>query len=270
MIKYLYRELTWMEVNQAVRNRRVVLIPVGAIEQHGPHLPIDTDNLLVEQVCERAARRAPEILLCAPPIHYGYNEHNMDFPGTVSIGMETFLNYCYDLGESLSRQGFRRILWVNGHGSNSELCSLIARKVTCRTEALSAAVNYWEAAYETIEAVCEGGPEGRDHACEFETSLYLHLRPELVQQDTIADERAGSRGGPEWLYPSLTGGTFKFMNFWSRMTDSGVNGSPSLASAAKGEAIAEAAVSALVRFCREFRELNTPPRVDHKESGGEK
>jgi creatinine amidohydrolase len=90
--KHLVTEMTWPEVNEAVRQRRVVLLPVGAIEQHGPHLPVDVDNRITVSVCEEAARRAPDILAAMPPIHYGYNAHNMDFPGTISIAMTNFLN----------------------------------------------------------------------------------------------------------------------------------------------------------------------------------
>ena len=83
--KHLFAEMTWPEVNEAVRQRRVILLPVGAIEQHGPHLPVDVDNRITVSICEEAARRAPDILAAMPPIHYGYNAHNMDFPGTISI-----------------------------------------------------------------------------------------------------------------------------------------------------------------------------------------
>jgi creatinine amidohydrolase len=264
MRKHLFNEMTWEEVNDAVRERRVVVVPVAAIEQHGKHLPIDTDNLFVVKVAEEAARLAPDVLLCAPAIHYGFNEHNMDFPGTISIEMETLLNFAFQVGQSLARQGFDRIVWLNGHGSNGPIYNLVARKVTNLTTALSASIDWWSLVWPKIKEVCEGFPEGIDHACEFETSVYLHLRPDLVKCDRIEDDVVSEKGGPRWLYPNLGGTPVQFMNFWSRMSDSGVSGQPSLATPSKGEQIYQYAVQALADVAHEFRDVPVRPRIDYK------
>src|SRR4051794_35029019 len=121
--KSLFAEMTWPEVRKAVGERRVVLIPIGAIEQHGRHLPVDTDNVFAEEICGRAAERAPDAILSVPPIHYGFNDHNMDFPGTISVKMQHFIDYCFDVAASLAHQGFRRIILVNAHGSNGRSVS---------------------------------------------------------------------------------------------------------------------------------------------------
>jgi len=264
MEKYLFASMTWQEVNEAVQQRRVVLVPVGAIEQHGPHLPIDMDNVAVITLCEETARCNPHLCVAAPPIHYGFNEHNMDFPGTISIEMQNFVNYCFDVGCSLARQGFRRIIWVNGHGSNSALCQLVARRVTNETETLSAAVDWWNLVQNTISELRESGPGGVDHACEFETSVYMHVKPELVKRELIADEYVRARGGPDWLYPDLTRGTSVFfMNNWSRMSDSGVNGAPSLATPEKGERFMNDAVRILGDVAASFRDMPVRERTSH-------
>lgn len=265
MEKHLYASMTWEEVNEAVLAKRVVLIPVAAIEQHGPHLPIDMDNLAVTTLCDETARRNPGLALSAPAISYGFNEHNMDFPGTISVEMAHFIDYCFDVGRSFARQGFERIIWVNGHGSNSALCQLVARRVTNETSTLSAAIDWWNLIQETIREIRQSGPGGIDHACELETSVYLHVKPDLVRRDRIRDEYVRSRGGPAWLYPDLTmSSPVSFMNNWSRMSASGVNGAPSLASAAKGERFLNDAIEKLQIIAREFRDLEATPRVDHK------
>jgi creatinine amidohydrolase len=263
--KHLFAEMTWPEVNEAVRQRRVILLPVGAIEQHGPHLPVDVDNRITVNICEEAARRAPDILAAMPPIHYGYNAHNMDFPGTISIAMTNFLNYLVDVGTSLAHQGFRRIFLVNAHGSNGPLCDLAARKVTLESEACCGSINHWELGWDAIAAQLEGGPYAADHACEWETSEYLALAPELVQRDKIRDEIPAERGGPRWLYPGLQGAKrVHFMNWWSRMNDSGVAGTPTLATAEKGRAMLEATIERLIEAAREFRLMPDWPRHDHR------
>ncbi|MBM3776362.1 MAG: creatininase family protein [Acidobacteria bacterium] len=118
MTKHLYRTLTWTEARERAQQGSVIVIPVAAIEQHGYHLPIDTDNVLVEQVTEEAACRSAGLILTAPMIHYGFNEHNMGFPGTISVRETVFIDFCYDVAHSFVRQGSDRILYVNGHGSN--------------------------------------------------------------------------------------------------------------------------------------------------------
>jgi creatinine amidohydrolase len=262
--KYLFASMTWPEVNEAVKQRRVVLIPVGAIEQHGPHLPVDVDNVIATSVCETAAARAPDLLVCMPPVHYGFNDHNMDFPGTISIKMAHFVDYCFDLAASLVTQGFRRILLVNGHGSNGPLCELAARRVTNETEGLCASMNHWKIAWGTIAELLEGGPYAASHACEWETSEYLHLRPELVKRDEIRDEVAANRGGPSWLYASISAESpVRFMNYWSRMSESGVNGTPSFATAEKGKKMVEATIASLLKIAREFRDMPDVPRVNY-------
>jgi creatinine amidohydrolase len=262
--KHLFRELTWPEVNEVVLQRRVALIPVGAIEQHGPHLPVDVDNTFVEHICEETARRSGGTAISMPPVHYGYNAHNMDFPGTIDIKMEHFIAYCCDIGESLAHQGFRRMLFVNGHGSNAPLCDLIARKITVTTPAMAGAVNHWQVAWDVIQGLLEGGPYAADHACEWETSEYLALKPHLVQHDKIVDEIPAHRGGPRWLYPDLsTQRWVHFMNWWSKMNDSGVAGTPSKATAEKGRQMLETTVARLVDVCREFRDLPDGERTDH-------
>jgi creatinine amidohydrolase len=267
VMKHLFGEMTWEEVNDAAQAGRVVLIPVAAIEQHGPHLPVDTDNVIGGAICNEAARRKPDLVVCAPMVHYGWNEHNMDFPGTISIRQENFLNYCYDIGESFARQGFERILYVNSHGSNNPLCDLIARRVTVYTTALAAHVNWWEIAWPKVMEVVEGGPKAVDHGCEMETSLYLYLNGDLVIKEKVVDEFPEDRGGPRWAYPNLGGTPVHFMNFWSRMSSSGVSGAPSLATAEKGEQIFQYAVKTLIEVASDFREMTVQPRVDYKVTG---
>jgi creatinine amidohydrolase len=263
--KHLFREMTWPEVNECVKQKRVALIPVGAIEQHGHHLPVDVDNTFVSHICNETARRAADIAVALPEIHYGYNAHNMDFPGTIDIKMENFIAYCCDVGSSLAQQGFRRIIYVNGHGSNGPLCDLIARRLTVTTPAMVASSNHWQIAWDIISSLLEGGPYAADHACEWETSEYLALRPELVQRDKIIDEIPADRGGPRWLYPSLQDvRPVFFMNWWSKMNTSGVAGTPSKATAEKGKIMLETTIERLIGICREFRMLPDGERVDHR------
>src|SRR5690242_16098180 len=262
-MKHLYRSLTWVEARERAKSGSVILIPVAAIEQHGYHLPIDVDNVLVEHVTEEAARRSDGLILTAPMIHYGFNEHNMGFPGTINVRETVFIDFCYDVAHSFVRQGFDRILFVNGHGSNQMLCNLAARRINNTTRALAGAVPHWALAKEAVDRLRESEyPGGMAHACEFETSMYMYLRPELVQKDKMVPRETPSRVN-QFIYDDLFGsGPIHMVNRWSRITQTGVEGDPMLATEKKGEAFAECAITKLVEFAREFRQMEVPAEVD--------
>lgn len=266
--KHLYDELTWPEINEAVEAGKVVLLPVGSTEQHGPHLPLDTDNFLARSVCLHAAALAPRELLVMPTVPYGYNEHAIDFPGTVHVRHDVFISYCLDVVTSVAHAGFDRILIVDGHGSNEHLCEFIARRATLETEALVASCAWWHLGAEAFEKVRESGRGGASHACELETSAYLYLEASRVQQDKIEDHYGGATGSPtsKFLGSDLTRGSapVRLIRWTSSATPTGVSGAPSLATADKGRVVVVGAAEQLVAFAREFRQLETPPRVDHR------
>jgi creatinine amidohydrolase len=138
-----YERLTWPEVRRAAGEDRVALVPVATLEDHGPHLPVDTDLRIVSEICERAAARAADRVVLLPAIPHGYDPHHMDFPGAITIGWDTFVRYCTDVGRSLAHHGFRRMLFLNGHGSNQNLVETAARLVMVdRPEVLAAAAFY--------------------------------------------------------------------------------------------------------------------------------
>ena len=263
MQKHLYRTLTWPEARERALTGSVIIIPVAAIEQHGYHLPIDVDNVLVEHVTEEAARRSRGLILTAPMIHYGFNEHNMGFPGTISVREYVFIDFCYDVAQSFTRQGYDRIVFVNGHGSNQMLCNLAARRINNTTGALAGSVAHWALAKPSVDQLRESEfPGGMAHACEFETAMYMHIRPELVDMTKAVDREAPSALN-QYIYDDLFGsGPVHMVNRWSRVSESGVEGDPKLATPEKGAAFAEAGINGLVEFCKLFRELKTPPDRD--------
>ncbi|MFN7922875.1 MAG: creatininase family protein [Bryobacteraceae bacterium] len=262
-MKHLYRTLTWPEAKQRAEAGAVIVIPVAAIEQHGFHLPIDTDNVLVEHVTEEAARRSEGLILTAPMIHYGFNEHNMGFPGTITVRETVFIDFIYDVAHSFVRQGYDRIVYVNGHGSNQMLCNLAARRIVNTTQALCASVAHWSLAKSAVDRLRESEyPGGMAHACEFETAMYMHIRPELVEAEKMVLRETPSKIN-EYLFDDLFGsGPVHMVNRWSRVTKTGVEGDPMLATPEKGREFSECSIENLVRFARLFREMKTAPDVD--------
>lgn len=246
--------LTHPEVAGLDRGETVVVVPTGSIEQHGPHLPLDTDTFLVTQVAAAAARRAQDSgpVLVTPTACLGSSEHHMAFPGTLTLSPATFTQAVKELCRSLLRHGFRRLLVVNGHGGNSALLAGLVQELGFEEEVHLAFLNYWEAAREAVEEVRESPPGGMGHACEFETSLVLHLRPDSVRTDLIKREIAEPRYASERLDLFLGG---PLIAHWKthELSTSGVMGAPDLASAEKGRRLFEACVAGVAQAIEELR-----------------
>ncbi len=268
----LLERMTWPEARRAAQNGgRVVLLPVGAIEQHGPHLPIDVDNRIVVWLCNEAAQRRPDLIVSAPPIHYGFNEHNMGFPGTITVAIEHFINYVFDVCNSFVRQGHTRIVLINGHGSNAMPCALIARRIVNEnSDALAAAISHWNLARDLAATIRETGVGGMAHACEYETSWYLFLDPAAVKMELAVPDVMPMRTNYTWADLMAGDGPVAFTDDWSRVSNgSGVEGDPMTASIEKGQRYAETEVTHLIRFCEEFKALPTLPRRNYTARGND-
>lgn len=255
--EYRYNRLTWPEINEAVAMQKVVILPTGSTEQHGPHLPLDVDAFLAESVCLEAGRRAPDRILVLPPVSFGLNRHHIDFPGTIHIEPEVFINFCLSITKSVAYHGFAKILLVNGHGSNTPLVDLVARKTVLETPSLCASLNYYTLGIEAFNRVKETPVIA--HADEFETSLYLHLAPERVQMDkaVAGNDVVGKYMSSDSIFPHV-----RFSDYWGRWTTVGVHGDPTAATAEKGRIIWEAIVPALIEIVDEFCAWPVPERSD--------
>ena len=209
--EYRYEALTWPEINEAIRQQKVAVIPVGSVEQHGYHLPLDVDFRLASSVCRAAGERGPANMLVLPPVSYGYCHHVMDFPGTITIQPSTFISFLLDITRSLAYHGFKRIVMVNGHGSNAHLVEQAGRQTNLQTDALCCTLSWWQlvADYWNKE-VRTSAPGGCAHACELETSMYLHLNGDGVRTDRVhgalPEFVTNIPGGDEWQWVDLTAG----------------------------------------------------------------
>lgn len=265
-MKYRYGEMTWPEIKEASDAKRLAVVPIATLEDHGLHLPVDTDLRLCSTVCELAVARIPERALVIPAIAHGYSPHHMDFPGAITIGAETLIRYGVDVCKSLSHHGFERILIVNGHGSNTPFCDIIARLSTIEGGALTAAVNYWAApgVREVAESLRESEKiGGMNHACEFETSLYLAIAPELVDMSKAVHEISHRPSKNYWTDLIGGDGPLAMMEAWSALSESGVMGDPTKATAEKGRKLLDAAVNGIIELIDEMLARKPAPRKNH-------
>src|SRR5262245_41210208 len=256
--EYRYNRLTWPEMNDAIDLKKLIILPTGSTEQHGRHLPLDVDVFLCESVCHEVGRRVPDKVLVLPPISYGLNLHHIDFPGTIHVEPDVFIAFCLNITKSVAYHGFQKILIVKGHGSNSPLIDLVARKTVLETHSLCFATGYYWFLLKEFEKVRES--QVIAHADEFETSLYLHLAGDRVQMDKAVkdDDRMG-----KFVSSDSTGNYgVRFNDFWGRWTRTGVHGDATKATAEKGRVIFEAAVSGLVELVDELRDWPIEKRAD--------
>jgi creatinine amidohydrolase len=244
----LFAEMNREQLRTAAAESLAVL-PIGATEQHGPHLPSGTDFFTIDTLAREAAARAAEEIpvIVTPALPFGSSHHHFIFGATLSLSTETYFRVLCELIESLVSDGFTRIFLVNAHGGNHELAQLAARDMALRHPVRVAAGSYWSIAWSELLAL-NAHRERRlpGHAGDFETSLVLSFRPDLV-----AAERPHRDGA---LEPNPAGFPSGYRTdrhgFWKDID--GFTDSPDRASAAKGTEFRAAIVGALARAFVEF------------------
>lgn len=183
----LLAERTWQEAADLVKEDRLVIVPVGSTEAHGPHLPLDTDTHQADTVARRLAERVDGVV--APVLPYGYAEMWMSFPGTITLTHETFQTVLVEVCGSLLRHGFRRLMILNGHRPNGTSVDVAARRVVDLAPPDRAvevtALSYWEPSAAELHALRKSELGGMGHACELETSFQLAERPHLVHMERL-------------------------------------------------------------------------------------
>ena len=262
--KYHYAHLSWPEIKNKIRRKAVVLLPFGTVEDHGPHLPLNTDNIILDAICSETARRMKGETLVMPLVAYGFDEHHMDFPGTVTVNMHTLIDYVADIACSVARHGFSHILIVNGHGSNAPIADLAARRVVLKTEAICGAMSPNAAidktlAEPTLSTARRSAPGGIGHAGEYETAIMLYLKPELVQMDKAVKE-IGQVKITYFNWDHAEPSILAWQDWWSRMSKSGVCGDPTVATAEFGKELFETTVRNFITFIEQFRTIPMRPR----------
>lgn len=183
---HLLAELTRDEV-QLQAPESTVILPIAAVEQHGPHLPIITDTCIVESLSDRVANSVSVPVIIAPTVCYGASQHHFPFPGVMSLSSSSFMGVLRDLLDSLARSGARRVYLLNAHGGNDEIIRLIAREESHLLGMAIGAASYWSLAWDEMlsaDALEKVGPLP-GHAGSFETALMMALRPDLVREDRL-------------------------------------------------------------------------------------
>lgn len=176
-------EMTWPKVDALPRTTPVV-VPIAALEQHGRHMPVFTDSLLLGEVVRRTAETMKDKVLFVPLMWLGNSDHHLDFPGTISASPRLYLDLLTDLMENLVFHGFQRFVLLNGHGGNivpaQQATFEFRQKYRKRNDLLILSATYWSLGGEPHKVNPDIKQQRMGHACEWETSMILRIAPHLV------------------------------------------------------------------------------------------
>jgi creatinine amidohydrolase len=243
--KVLWQEMLRHELLAALEQRPVVILPVGSVEQHGPHCPQDVDISIPYHLAIRTADAISDFpVIVAPPLMYGFTHYNMGEVGTITLGLETFIAVLCDISRSIWANGFHRIILLNGHGGNRDIQRVVSIKLA-EEDIWVLPITHWEMAWDVLrnEADTDHGFIG--HGGEWETSLQLYLRPDLIDRERMVAD--AERPGFSAEVQAFTGFPER-----RREREHGVHGDPTAASAEKGERLFNAARDMLIETCRQY------------------
>jgi creatinine amidohydrolase len=242
-----WAELTSRQFDTASRSS-ICVLPIGAVEQHGPHLPVATDTIIAEAICDSLDSQCGHELLLLPPMCVTCSRHHMTFPGTLTIDHDVFAATAGHVLSSAAAHGFHRFFLLNAHGGNMAIGGVAVEQLATLLPECDIVFSTWfRAAASELRSLVEGEYPAVGHACEFETSLVMAIRPELVDRNAIED---GGIAPAQPLLRSdmLSGGPVIQSVPFHKITANGVWGKPSLATPEKGRAILDVVIPTLTKL----------------------
>ena len=230
-----FHEMTFPELRQVPRDGTVVLAPIAACEQHSHHLAVWTDTVLCTCVAEGVEQRLPKQVLLLPTQWMGASHHHLRFGATLSADVDVHIDMLVELVTPLLEDGHKRLLILNGHGGNIDTMHVALRRIQPRfQDRILSAASYWDLASKELAELSQGPRKSMGHACEYETSMMLALRPDLVRRDQIRDDPPQDDAALRGLF---------LADDMKQKTDHGCVGYPQLASPEKGRKFLDTAIA---------------------------
>ena len=254
--KRYWADLTAREFATLDTERQIAVLPVGAIEQHGPHLPLSVDSVIVDALIERTVDRLGDLpVLFLPTMSIGKSNEHIAFPGTLTLSARTLIRLWMDVGDSVARAGVRKLIILNGHGGNTGVTDIVARDLRAKHGMLTASCSW----YSLLKADDLFDPQELIHgihAGDGETSVMMAIRPDLVETSQIANfPSKGQQWSETFSHIRVGSGGAKMGWLIQDLNLEGACGDASAASAEKGEVLLERGVQGLIELLGEFNEL---------------
>ncbi len=254
-----FAEKSWPEIKEYIEKRGLVLIPFGTVEEHGLHLPLNTDMVIADGVsrCVAEAVKDKVPVLVMPGFWTGYSmKKMMKWPGVIRIRSEILTEVIYDLLASLVEMGFQRLMCMNAHGQNPEMIKLAARRIFDTYDVHVVTSNCYSMAGETMRKIRKSEIGGALHGGEFETSMMLYFT-DLVDMSKATREdvmRYHSDFYPGDMFGSAKGGAF--LSTWAvQESNTGIYGDPTVASRETGRLLVEGIVEQYIKLIDEYLKL---------------
>lgn len=240
----IWDQLTTEETKKINKELPVVLL-LCATEQHGPHLPLSTDRLIGEHFIQELNKQAEKDFIWLPTIPVGCSEHHMDFSGTLTFSHTVFKAIIEEMVKCMIVHGFKNFLFINSHGGNQGIGQVILEALGNQHHGCHfSLVTWWKLATQELKDVNKSGPGGTGHAGEFETSLMLHISPDLVRLDKITP--VSEQKFDPLVGDMITPPSFSYFQTIKNISANGVVGNPSFSSKEKGKKISQIITSKLV------------------------
>ena len=263
----VFANLNYSNINQGIADK-VVILPLAAMEQHGPHLAVSTDTDIVTAVAQKVEAGLPDETLLCPAMAFGSSHHHLSFGGTLSLSITTYTQVVVELVESLLENGFRKIVLLNGHGGNitpvKQALAVLGNKYDRTLSPNIALVTYWETAGNVFAGAEPMESPALSHACEYETSMMLHLFPEKVWMNLA--ERS-SRPESNGFIPFEDDEAYRGVTIFKQtafISSNGSSGEPQLATKEKGKYLFESAVKSVSEFIVSFKNWPLLPDLAHE------
>ena len=262
--KKMLEEMSWVEFEEKVKSVHTMLVPMGSVEVEGPHLPLNVDSLVAEEIARRVCD-ATDGTMVAPLMNVTYSDWHLGFPGTLTFEMKTFMTMVEEFCLSLVKHGVKRVFFVNSHVGNDPAIWYVANKFSIQGLLRVGQINLWALSTEVGQGIEELKEKSFMHAGEIMTSVVMAIRPDLVNMEAAQKEYLKPlTDGYQTILSSKTkvdGISTNFYHASRELTQSGVMGDPSEASAEKGEKILQEMVRRVGKVVRSFGELPIPKAV---------
>jgi creatinine amidohydrolase len=255
-MSFLFRDQSWLSIQAYLQKRTLLILPIGTTEEHGPHLPVDTDARIAEAYGTRlAAAVEPEIpVLLMDTIRYGYSMKIMrQWPGTIIVRSRVFMDMIFDICRSVLDMGFEKLVILDCHGHHGGPLNTVSRELCDATDKPVAIISPAVLSRDEFNAVRKSPAGGGLHGCEWETSILLYVSPEVVDMSKATNQDIMRYHSDFVAGDNFTGRQRVTWSTWYlQASKTGVYGDPTVASAETGKIIMDAAVANGARFLREY------------------
>ena len=257
VMKIFFADLTSVELEGIIKNNPVILLPVGQVEEHGPHLPVGCDTFIVERiakaVAEKISAKIPTLVM--PAIWTGYSPKIMSkWAGTLRIRTRVVMDLVYDVLSSLCQMGFKRIVLIDGHGQHRGILEVAIREIADQHRVYCALTSPFVFSADKFAKIRKSGLGGAAHACEWETSVLQFLGYDIDMKKATDIDKMNYKS--EFYEADAIGKKMVFISLWGiHESKSGCFGDPTVSSVETGKEIFNSVVDTYVKFCREYRQM---------------